>query len=329
METEMMVDLTQKTGLSTGDVIQPTVLHDYEIHPMAELFPPQTPQETDQLRENMIHRVKTGMPPLETPILLVENKIADGRHRYQVWKSLAAEGVCDGYFAKNKPTVEEMKDDPDQLAALMLRVTSRNLCQRSLSAARKAEILLMQIEKFPAFQQHIEKIKDENVQRMKAGKSVEDLAKGQTTNEVLAEMAGVSTTTIKNAKRIKKQSPTTLEDVAKGDTSLSKRLRKDSDPKKVSPSPSRRPMERKTDTQLPQHVDEETRCVVLTVYDANKIAPLSEFFPEYGIRATVEKRDNCTAFQFDGTANDQNNLLTTLGELLNNKGPNQLNITVG
>ena len=81
----------------------------YEIHEWSRRLPPQTPDERLALKRNMTERVLKGMTPLEIPIMLWNGNIVDGRHRYETWLELAAEGACDGYFAKNDPWVEETK----------------------------------------------------------------------------------------------------------------------------------------------------------------------------------------------------------------------------
>jgi hypothetical protein len=127
-----------------------TMVVAYEIHEWSLRLPVQTPDERLALKRNMTERVLKGLAPLEFPILLLNGKIVDGRHRYEIWLELAAEGVCDGYFAKNDPWVEEAKaEDGESRAALHLRLHSRNLCHRSLSADQRAAQLLLDIEDSP------------------------------------------------------------------------------------------------------------------------------------------------------------------------------------
>ena len=309
----------------------------YEVHEMALQFPAQTPEETAQLRENMIQRVHQGLPPLESPILLVGGKIADGRHRYQIWQKLSAEGACDGYFAKNQPPVEESKEGPDGEAALLLRINSRNLCHRVLSADQKAAIFRIQVRKCPSLKLLVEKIQTENQERMKAGKSLEDKSQGTNTNEKLGELAGnVSGSTMKNVKSVEKLAPELLADVASGKMSAKAALKKTAQakqsdtqeaeqPKATSPKPPKR----KSPTDLgPKKNADETRKVVLRLNDISKVAPLREFFDEYGIKANSERKDECTVFQFDGTSQDENNLLTFLGDILAANGPVNLEVTI-
>ena len=192
----------------------------YEVHDMALQFPDQSPEEKRQLKENMVQRVHQGLAPLESPILLVGGKIADGRHRYKIWQELAEESACDGYFAKNPPPVEEIAAlEPDGETTVLLRINSRNLCHRTLPAGQKAAIFQQQVEKFPSLKLIVEKIRSENEERMKAGKRLDNGSQGSSTNEVIAKMAGVSPSTMKTVKALQEKAPEQFAEVAKGNIS--------------------------------------------------------------------------------------------------------------
>lgn len=196
----------------------------YEIHEWSLRLPVQTPDERLALKRNMTERVLKGLPPLESPILLMDGKIVDGRHRYEIWLELAAEGACDGYFAKNDPWVEVTKaEDSESKAALHLRLHSRNLCHRSLSAEQRAAQLLLDIEDSPELKSLVDQIKAENETRMKAGKARETDSQGST-NKQLGKMIGTSDATIKKAKAVQKHAPDKLKDVAQGKTTTNEVL---------------------------------------------------------------------------------------------------------
>lgn len=196
----------------------------YEIHEWSLRLPAQTPDERLALKRNMTERVLKGLPPLESPILLMDGKIVDGRHRYEIWLELAAEGACDGYFAKNDPWVEVTKaEDSESKAALHLRLHSRNLCHRSLSAEQRAAQLLLDIEDSPELKSLVDQIKAENETRMKAGKARETDSQGST-NKQLGKMIGTSDATIKKAKAVQKHAPDKLKDVAQGKTTTNEVL---------------------------------------------------------------------------------------------------------
>jgi hypothetical protein len=196
----------------------------YEIHEWSLRLPAQTPDERLALKRNMAERVLKGLLPLEFPILLMGGKIVDGRHRYEIWRELAAEGACDGYFAKNDPWVEETKaEEGESKAALHLRLHSRNLCHRSLSADQRAAQLLLDIEDSPELKALVDQIEAENDARMKAGKARETDSQGST-NKQLGKMIGTSDATIKKAKAVQKHAPDKLKDVAQGKTTTNEVL---------------------------------------------------------------------------------------------------------
>lgn len=206
----------------------------YEVHELALQFPAQTPEEMAHKKDNMIQRVHLGLPPLESDILLVGGKIADGRHRYQAWQELAAEGACDGYFAKNSPPVEEINANGQEgEAAALLRINSRNLCQRTMPAEQKAVIFLKQVDKYPSLKLIVEEIRSKNEERMKTGKRLDNSGQGSTTNEKLAEMAGVGPSTMKSVKTLQKKAPDKLDKVAKGELSIKKALKSTAEAKEA------------------------------------------------------------------------------------------------
>ena len=221
----------------------------YEVHELALQFPAQTPEESGQLKENMLQRVHQGLPPLESPILLVGGKIADGRHRHKIWRELAEEGAADGYFGKNPPPVEVCSEQDDEAAAL-LRINSRNLCHRTLPAGQKAAIFVQQLEKFPSLKLLVEKIRSENADRMKAGKPLDNKSQGSTTNEKLAQMAGVSPSTIKAVNTAKAKSPHNLEKIAKGELSIKAALKDAAQSEEADkPKQKSKPAKPENDTQ--------------------------------------------------------------------------------
>ncbi len=209
----------------------------YEIHDWSLRLPAQTPDERLALKRNMIERVLKGLLPLEFPILLMNGMIVDGRHRYEIWLELAAEGACDGYFAKNGPWVEETKaEDGESKAALHLRLHSRNLCHRSLSADQRAAQLLLDIQDSPELKSLVQQIEAENDTRMKAGKAREAKSQGST-NKQLGKMIGTSDATIKKAKAVQKHAPDKLKDVAKGKATAKDVLNEVKATKKKEPAP--------------------------------------------------------------------------------------------
>jgi len=185
-----------------------------EPHPIADLFPRMTLEERRELKEDMKQRVERGQKPLEHEIEIYENKILDGRHRYEVWLELAEEGACDGFFRRNQPATKIVAKNTDTLAAWM-KAKSANMVHRHIPADRKAAIFLKAVEQFPALNEVIEQIKDENSQRQKAGRRLVASDRRTTTNKAVAQMANVGETTIKAVKKLKNENPEKFEEVAK------------------------------------------------------------------------------------------------------------------
>ena len=209
----------------------------YEPHVLSLRLPDQTPDERQALKSNMVGRVQRGLLPLEFPILLVDGKIADGRHRYAIWLELAQEGACDGYFAKHSPPVEEVKADAgESRAVLLLRLHSRNLCHRSLSADQRVSQLLLDIVEVPELKELVEQIEAENEARMKAGKAQSTDSQGST-NRQIGKMVGASPATVKKGKAVQKHAPERLAEVATGKKSANKVLKEIKETKKKDSAP--------------------------------------------------------------------------------------------
>lgn len=209
----------------------------YEPHDLSLRLPDQTPEERQALKSNMVGRVQRGLLPLEFPILLVNGKIADGRHRYAIWLELAEEGACDGYFAKNSPPVEEVKAEAgESRAVLLLRLHSRNLCHRNLSADQRVAQLLLDIVEVPELKELVEQIEAENEARMKAGKAQSTDSQGST-NRQIGKMVGASPATVKKGKAVQKHAPERLAEVATGKKSANKVLKEIKETKKKDSPP--------------------------------------------------------------------------------------------
>lgn len=182
------------------------------VHEHCKRLPPHSPEERSILKKNMVQRAKLGLDPLESPILLLDDQIIDGRLRFELWQELAEEGECDGYFELFLPKTEgaleafetlcdEIGDEPDEdkkRRAVLLRLHSRNLCHRSLTAEQKAAQLLLDIKEIPELRAFVEQIEAKNQALMKAG---EKNSLGST-NVQIGKMIGVSDGTIKKVKRV-------------------------------------------------------------------------------------------------------------------------------
>ena len=72
--------------------------------------------------------------------------------------------------------------------------------------------------------------------------------------------------------------------------------------------------------------DEPTRSVGLHINTVSLVAPVREFFQEFGLKPKISQTGKGTVFIFDGSATDQQNLLEALASLLSAKGPMDMEI---
>lgn len=219
---EEMADATKNTTEPVQEELSPPEQSEnllekcvLKAHPKCLLFPKKSAEEMANLKENLVLRHEKGLPPLEQPVLLLEGFILDGRHRYQAWSDLAAEGACDGWFAENPPPTEEVQADDETVA---LRIASRNLSGRNLRADQRAAIWLKLVDETPSLREKLAAQEKENEQRMKSGKKPSDSSdQGFQTNAFLATGANVSQTLMKQVRKIHREaSPDELTKLAEG-----------------------------------------------------------------------------------------------------------------
>ena len=184
-------------------------------HPIADLFPRMSPEERDDLKRDMIERVEQNIDPLEHSILLYDKQIVDGRHRAEVWKELADEGACNGFFKRNLPPTELVTDKHSTLVAWM-RAKSANMVHRHIPADQKAAIFLKAVKVFPELKNALDQIKDENAQRKKKGKPLVAGDQRGNTAEAIGKMAGVGATTVKMVASLQNADPPRFEEVVQG-----------------------------------------------------------------------------------------------------------------
>ena len=204
----------------------------WQPHPIAEFFPPMTTEEKAAIKEDMVKRLKRGLPPLEDPILIYEGTILDGRHRHDAWVELAAEGAADGYFSQTSPQSEDIAPDQHGMLTAWMRANSRNMVHRHIPADQKAAIFLQAIDAFPELKAVIEEITEENAARKQDGRPLVASARRGDTNRQIGEVAGVGATTMKQVKRLKDQAPDQFKAVAQGRTTVKKAI------KKLGPKPT-------------------------------------------------------------------------------------------
>lgn len=172
-----------------------------QIHPAALLFPEMCDEDFDALVEDIkVHG-------LRVPIVLHEGKVVDGRNRLQ---------AC--VFAR----VEPQFTDWDGQGSLIDFVWSMNGPRRHLTVSQRAAVAA---DMKPLIQEEITRqpSEDENVLAAEGGKK--DLSSGRTWAGDAAQKMKVGTTAVKDAARLKKESPELHEEVKAGKKTLSQAMR--------------------------------------------------------------------------------------------------------
>jgi len=166
-----------------------------EIHKLAELIPSMTEEEYQNLKEDI---QKNG---LITPIVIYENKILDGKHRYRVCQELGIE-----------PKFEEYKGDNP-----VSYVVSLNLKRRHLTPSQRAAIaldILPYLEE-EAKKRQLASLKNQNL----VVEKIPQREKGRAP-ENAARLVGVNERYIRSAKKIKDENPNLLNNVRNGEKNI-------------------------------------------------------------------------------------------------------------
>jgi hypothetical protein len=194
----------------------------WPTHSIADLFPAMTADEFSDLKKDMVERILAGLEALEHPIILLEDRILDGRHRDAAWMELAQEGACEGYFARTTPRFEMFDPGKHGTLAAWMRAKSANMVHRHIPADQKAAIFVKATEAFPEIKAALEEIKKENARKKKAGKPLDAGDQRGNTAAQIAKLAGVGPTTVKTVTKLKEEAPEKFEEVAQGKTSAKK-----------------------------------------------------------------------------------------------------------
>lgn len=170
----------------------------YKLHKLALLFPEMAEADFNKLKEDI---KQNG---LLDPITLFEDKILDGRHRYQACEEL---GIKPAF-------VEYNGDSPATFVA------SKNSARRHLTASQRAAIAL----NFKPFFAKEAKAR----QGKKADISLRaKMHEGNiTTNEQAGKSIGVSARYVAEAERIRKETPEVYEEICRGETTISAATKK-------------------------------------------------------------------------------------------------------
>lgn len=173
---------------------------DYEIHPLAELFPIMTDAELNELGADILAH------GLREPIIIYEGKVGDGRCRYLAAKKVGHQFKPED-FKRWKPT----KDG----GTFLDYVTSRNLHRRHLTTSQRA-----------AIGADIANLKNGETKVAKegegAGTSIDVAPTAPVAQKEAAETMKVSVTSVQRAAAVKKADPELHKKVKDGKISLNK-----------------------------------------------------------------------------------------------------------
>ncbi len=163
-----------------------------EIHPKADLMPMQTPEEFLALCEDI---QKNG---LQEPIILCNDKIIDGRNRYQACIKLNIPITVKKVNLSNESDIQNY-------------VISQNISRRHLNSGQRAVIALNEWDKVEAESMARKRGEDPSGKNSLRGK----------TSEILAKKYGTNAKYVEWAKELQAKKTKSLDDVLQGSKKLS------------------------------------------------------------------------------------------------------------
>lgn len=167
-------------------------MKEYQNHPLAEIFPMLGNGELKDLAEDIR---ETG---LQTPIILFEEKILDGRNRYAACKLAGVE-----------PTFEEYKgSEPLQ------HIISLNLHRRHLSESQRAVIA-----------GKIANMKPGNPEFIENSQSLKFKTLQPVTQKEAATLLNVGKSSVEKAQRIMREAPEKIKDIETEKKTVNKAMR--------------------------------------------------------------------------------------------------------
>lgn len=184
----------------------------YEVHPLAELIPPMTEEEFTDL----VHGIESEGFRNDEPVVIYEDQILDGRHRYRASQQVGVE----------PPTRLFEGDDP------VGYVISKNLHRRHLT---KSQVAMTAAEALPHLEKEARKRAEDGRRRggEEAGRGrpkasvptgTEAIASADSKRAAAeaAELTGASARSVGRAKRVKEADPELAEQVKAGEVSLTR-----------------------------------------------------------------------------------------------------------
>lgn len=164
-----------------------------EVHPLAELIPPMTESEYEELKADI---AENG---LSQAITLYENKVLDGRHRAKACEEVGVE-----------PRFTEYEGDTPAH-----EVISLNVKRRSLTTSQKAVIA---VDSLPALE-HEAKAR-QGTRTDIAAAPRQSFGGSSASARSAAEALGIGTRTVEEAKRVQTEDPEEFERIRHGETSV-------------------------------------------------------------------------------------------------------------
>lgn len=241
----------------------------------------------------------------DQPILIYQGKVLDGWHRYLACLLSGSDPVFSEFTGTELEAAE--------------KVHASGVRRQSTPAQRYAAFLAL-TESCPEFKTKYAELKQEGRDNKSAGTPLSTDKQRVDVLGAKAAAAKVSRSTAAKVEKLKKTNPEAVAEVAQGKVSVNQALK--SVGKKTSTArKTRKPA-------YLQHVSEpseEAGCVTIQVPD-RLVAEITEFLKDFGIDADTNNKAGMTVFQFSGSANDQNNVLTAIGDLIMAKGPMQLDL---
>ncbi len=232
--------MTASVTMSLDDLEVDAVLG-YRIHPIANAFPMMEGEEFNQLVEDI--RTNGQQDPIEYILHEGEKIIVDGRNRLR---------AC--IEAEVEPAFSKCFTESD---ALLAYVWSKNLHRRHLNPTQRAALVLEQEEFVAAIVEASAKRRKATEGRPKKGRKKTEAASGSSlsTDEALANAAGVGKTTIKDTRAVKEADEEAFERLKAGTESAkaaAEEVRSSKKPSATKPPPKKAPTKKRRAPSSPE-----------------------------------------------------------------------------
>lgn len=168
----------------------------YEPHPIASLIPPMSAEEYEALKADIRQNGQ------QEPIIIYENKIIDGRHRYRACVEL---GI--------NPLVREW----DGSGSLISLIYSLNVHRRHLTPSQRAALA---VDLLPAIEAENEELRRKKISVSRKNETSKIFDSSQRSDGQAADFVGANRQYVADAKAIKQQAPEKFEAIRTGDLTI-------------------------------------------------------------------------------------------------------------